>query len=78
MAMVKKKTTKKSTTKKVKTSTKKKSHLDRISIPNYTLGEEIFNAISHGIGAGLAIAALVLMRYDCIIFNVLYISCFIS
>ncbi len=40
---------------------KKKSHLDKISIPKYTLGEEIFNSISHGIGAGLSIAALVLM-----------------
>lgn len=27
----------------------------------YTLGEEIFNSISHGVGAGLSIAALVLM-----------------
>ena len=33
----------------------------KISIPKYTLGEEIFNSISHGIGAGLSIAALVLM-----------------
>ena len=33
----------------------------RIRIPDYTLGEELFNAISHGIGAGLSIAALVLM-----------------
>ncbi len=32
----------------------------RISIPQYTLGEELMNAISHGIGAGLGIAALVL------------------
>lgn len=32
-----------------------------ISIPNYTLGEEIFNAISHGIGGLLSVAALVLM-----------------
>ncbi len=32
----------------------------RISIPKYTLGEELMNAISHGIGAGLGIAALVL------------------
>ena len=32
-----------------------------VSIPNYTLGEEIFNAISHGIGALLSVAALVLM-----------------
>lgn len=29
--------------------------------PNYTLGEEIVNAVSHGVGAGLAIAALVLL-----------------
>ncbi len=29
-------------------------------IPKYTLGEELSNAISHGIGAGLAVAALVL------------------
>lgn len=32
-----------------------------IRIPHYTLGEELFNAISHGVGAGLSIAALVLM-----------------
>lgn len=32
----------------------------RIAIPQYTLGEELFNAISHGIGAALGIAALVL------------------
>ena len=32
-----------------------------ISIPSYTLGEELFNAISHGFGALLSIAALVLM-----------------
>lgn len=31
-----------------------------IRIPKYTLGEELINAISHGIGAGLGIAALVL------------------
>jgi len=35
-----------------------KSH--RISIPQYTLGEELMNSISHGIGALLGIAALVL------------------
>ena len=29
--------------------------------PNYTLGEEIVNAVSHGVGAGLAVAALVLL-----------------
>ena len=32
-----------------------------IKIPNYTLGEELLNSISHGIGAALAVAALVLM-----------------
>lgn len=35
--------------------------MSKIKIPNYSLGEEIFNSISHGIGAGLSIAALVLM-----------------
>ena len=32
----------------------------RIAIPRYTLGEELINSISHGIGAGLGITALVL------------------
>ena len=63
--MEKKKSSKKPTPKKEikteKTTVKKRSHLDRISIPKYSLGEEIFNAVSHGLGAGLAIAALVLM-----------------
>ena len=27
----------------------------------YTLGEEIFNAVTHGVGAGLAVAALVVL-----------------
>lgn len=31
-----------------------------VSIPKYSLAEEIINSISHGIGAGLSIAALVL------------------
>lgn len=31
------------------------------TIPNYTLGEELINAISHGIGGILAIGALILM-----------------
>ncbi len=31
------------------------------TIPHYTLGEELINSISHGIGAVLAIIALVLM-----------------
>ena len=33
----------------------------RICLPDYTLGEELFNAISHGLGALLSIAGLVLM-----------------
>lgn len=33
----------------------------KVSIPKYTLGEELVNAISHGVGAGLAIAGLVLL-----------------
>ena len=32
----------------------------RISIPKYTLGEELMNAISHGIGALFGVAALVM------------------
>ena len=35
--------------------------MGKVSIPKYTLGEELVNAISHGVGAGLAIAALVLL-----------------
>ena len=31
-----------------------------IRVPNYTLGEELVNSISHGVGAALGIAALVL------------------
>lgn len=41
--------------------TKNKTEKRGIVIPNYTLGEEIFNAISHGIGALLSVAALILM-----------------
>lgn len=32
----------------------------KVSIPKYSLAEELVNSISHGVGAGLAIAALVL------------------
>ena len=32
-----------------------------ITIPNYSLGEEIFNAISHGIGGLLSVIALIMM-----------------
>ena len=38
-----------------------KSYLERkIPIPKYTLGEELISSISHGVGAGLGIAALCL------------------
>ncbi len=37
-----------------------KSRLLKIAIPKYSLGEELVSSISHGIGAGLGIAALVL------------------
>ena len=33
----------------------------RAGVPDYTLGEELVNAISHGLGAALSAAALVLM-----------------
>lgn len=32
-----------------------------VSIPSYTVGEEIFNAVSHGLGALLSVAALAIM-----------------
>lgn len=32
-----------------------------IRLPLYTLGEEIFHAVSHGIGAGLSVAAMALL-----------------
>jgi hemolysin III len=35
--------------------------MGKVSIPKYTLSEELINSISHGLGAGLAIAALVLL-----------------
>jgi len=40
------------------TNTIEKTH--KISLPNYTLGEELLSAISHGFGAALSIVALVL------------------
>ena len=41
---------------------------EKIQIPKYSLGEEITNAILHGIGALLAIAALVL----CVVFSAIH------
>ncbi len=40
---------------------KKIKDVNTLVKPKYTLGEEITNAITHGIGAGLAIAGLVLL-----------------
>ena len=44
-----------------KYKTDKEKKKINIRVPKYTLGEELFNSISHGLGALLAIAALVLM-----------------
>lgn len=46
---------------KEKKSKIKKEKTERIRVNNQSLGEEISNAISHGIGAGLAIAGTVVM-----------------
>ncbi len=35
--------------------------MNKIKIPNYTVGEEIMNAVSHGIGALLSIIGLIVM-----------------
>lgn len=35
--------------------------MEKIKIPNYTLGEELINSISHGVGALLSIVGLVIM-----------------
>ena len=41
---------------------------DKISIPKYSLGEEITSAVTHGIGCLLSIAALVL----CVVFSAIH------
>ena len=33
----------------------------KIGLPSYTIGEELINTLSHGIGAGLGIAGLILL-----------------
>lgn len=33
-----------------------------LALPKYTFGEELVNSISHGIGAGLSVAALALCQ----------------
>ena len=49
-------------------------------VPKYTLGEELINSISHGIGAGLSIAGLVLIIIRAhsaigIVSSVIYATC---
>lgn len=41
---------------------------EKIEIPKYTLGEELMSAITHGVGALLSIAALVL----CVVFSAIH------
>lgn len=41
---------------------------DRVEIPKYSLSEEIFSSVSHGIGGLLSIAALVL----CVVFSAIH------
>ena len=41
---------------------------EKIKIPKYTLGEELLSSISHGVGALLSIAALVL----CVVFSAIH------
>lgn len=45
---------------------------EKITIPKYSLGEEITNAILHGVGALLSIAALVL----CVVFSAIHGSAY--
>lgn len=41
---------------------------EKVSIPNYTLGEELISAITHGVGCLLSIAGLVL----CVVFSAMH------
>ena len=41
---------------------------DKVEIPKYSLGEELFSSISHGIGSLLSMAALVL----CVVFSAIH------
>ena len=43
--------------------------IDDVQIPKYSLAEELLNAISHGIGALLGIAALVICAIIFIVFD---------
>ena len=37
----------------------------RLGLPRYTLGEEIFSSVSHGVSALFAVAALVFLLLTC-------------
>ena len=48
--------------KRLKLEAKAKRKVEEAAIPKrYSIGEEIFNSVTHGIGAGLAVAAIVLL-----------------
>src|SRR5574344_281356 len=56
--------------------------MSKVKIPNYSLGEELINSISHGVGAALSIAALVLLVIKCktsigVVSSAIYGSCMI-
>lgn len=52
--------------------------MKKIKIPNYTLGEELINSISHGVGAILSIIGLVIMIFKSLGDNNLsFIACLI-
>ena len=44
--------------------------------PRLTLGEEIFNTVSHGVGAGLAVAAMILLLLRSVTGLEIMASCF--
>ena len=46
----------------------KKTLKEKISIPKYTLGEELMNAITHGVGVLFSVTALVL----CVVFSAIH------
>lgn len=51
-----------------KSASKKEIRLEKrraLGLPNYSLGEEIFSAVSHGVSALIAVAALVLLIVFC-------------
>lgn len=60
--------------------------MSKIRMPKYNLGEEIINSVSHGLGGGLSIAALILClikagntigRVSCVLYGVLMILLYV-